>query len=269
VPRLLVILVVASGLLLAAVVGGVAALGGSSGETQPRLAAATAAAADGTTSSARTYVLEVSARTDDRIAFRLRREGDRPFGTLKRWQERPLHALLVRRDLGAFARLEVEGSVEDGFSAPLPALEPGPYRLVVDFTVGKNELALGADLTVSGPYEERPLPAVDVPDPLGDGRVVAVSHRTLYARANTPVSFALADEAGALPLEPHLSARGFLALFRPDTLAYTHGHPAVRDQALFSTLFPSDGRWVAFFEHRVDGERRVARFLLEVNPASA
>jgi hypothetical protein len=272
-PRLLLV-ALASGLLAAGVVLAVALGGGGDdgdARTGPnRLAAPSVPqVADATSGAAAGYSLVVDGPVAGRIGFRIRRDGDRPF-TLAEWQERPLHAFLVRRDLAVFERLDLTGEAEERFEAPVPELEPGPYRLVVDFTVGKVEVALGADVTVPGEYRRQPLPTVGAPWDLGDGRAVAVSHRTpLYQREDVPVSFTLIDADGALPLERHLTAFGFLALVHADSLAYTHGHPVVRDQPLFAAIFPREGPWAAFYEYRLGGETRVARFLLDVNPASS
>ena len=71
-----------------------------------------------------------------------------------------LHLIMVRRDLTDFQHVHPQLDTAGTWSVPLNLSDPGVYRLFADFTPAdrKDNLTLGADLSVAGDYAPQPLP---------------------------------------------------------------------------------------------------------------
>lgn len=255
--------------------------------------AAGEAEATGTASTQDGYRLALDP-TADEIRFRVLDPDGAPVVDTEVLHERPLHLIVVGRDLVGYAHLHPEVAADGTWSVARPDLAPGSYRVVADLQpVGGPELALAGDLTVPGTVVP-----VEVPEPAesvdaADLTVVLDGHPQV---GDTELAFTAIqirpDEPAPVPavLEPYLGARGHLVAFRVDDLAYSHVHPlpssATRELAggdgdeggdhsghsagassavRFTASFPTEGTYRLFLDLKVDGVVRTFGFTVEVH----
>ena len=209
--------------------------------------------------------------TDDEIRFQVLDPDAAPVVETEILHERPLHLIVVGRDLVGYAHLHPEVAADGTWSVARPDLAPGSYRVVADLQpVGGPELALAGDLTVPGtvvPVEvPEPAESVDVDDltvTLAGHAEVGEVELAFTAVRTTP------DEPAPVPAapEPHLGARGHLVAFRTDDLAYSHVHPHPDESGpvRFTASFPTEGTYRLFLDLRVDGVVRTFGFTVEVH----
>ena len=208
------------------------------------------------------------------VAGALRFRIDGPDGTaVTRYAtvaDRQLHLVVVRRDLWGYQHLHPTLGDDGTWSTPLLLSEPGPWRFFADFSAiatngSKVPLILGADLTVAGGYEPRPLPAADRTSIL-DGLGVAYSG-TPRVGATQPLVFQVSRTGQPVSLERHLGAYGHLVVVREGDLGYLHVHPdpgLVGGSVRFWLTAPSVGRYRLFFDYQTAGTVHTAEFTLEV-----
>lgn len=77
--------------------------------------------------------------------------------------EKPLHMIVVRRDLTGYQHLHPTMAPDGTWSVPLTLPTPGVWRAYADFTVlddaaGQVPVTLGVDLVATGAYAPQPLP---------------------------------------------------------------------------------------------------------------
>jgi hypothetical protein len=189
--------------------------------------------------------------------------------------ERPLHLVVVARDLAVYHHLHPLLGPDGTWAVPLPALTPGAYRAVADLTVaGGPALTLGVDLFVPGGALYSPLPP-----PSG---LVAV-HGYDVSLTGAPAlgeggEVALTVTTGGEPvtdLEPYLGASGHLVAIRSSDLAFVHVHPAGDEAAptagagptvRFHVAVSAPGDYRMFFEFAHAGVVHVAPFTVHVPP---
>ena len=166
-----------------------------------------------------------------RLDFTIHGPGGAPVTTYAVVHDKPLHLVIVRRDLTGFQHLHPVMAPDGTWSVDLTLAEPGSYRMVADFTalVGGSQVAttLGSDLTVAGDYSP-----VTLPDPV---RAATTQGYTLAyegtpgTESTQPLLLTVTDAAGKpAKLEPYLGAFGHLVVMRRGDLAYVHVHPETR-----------------------------------------
>jgi hypothetical protein len=240
-------------------------------------AGATAGATEGLLATAAGYTLTAESTLVDGLPFRFRITD--PAGAVVHdyavAHERPLHLVVVARDLAVYHHLHPLLGPDGTWGVPLPALTPGAYRAVADFTVaGGPALTLGVDLFVPGGALYSPLPP-----PSG---LVAV-HGYDVSLTGAPAlgeggEVALTVTAGGQPvtdLEPYLGASGHLVAIRSSDLAFVHVHPAGDEAApatgagptvRFHVAVSAPGDYRMFFEFAHAGVVHVAPFTVHVPP---
>ena len=205
-------------------------------------------------------------------AFRFRIDG--PDGTAVRdfelSHERELHLIVVSRDLQTYAHLHPTRDRSGTWSVDLPALAPGTYRALADFSVTDGpEVTLGVDLTVPGTVRSTPLPPAAATATV-DGYEVALAG-TPVAGSESEVT--LTVSRGGQPvtdLDPYLGAAGHLVAIRSGDLAYLHVHPldeadrANGPEVRFAIEVPSPGDYRLFFDFARRGQVRTAAFTVHV-----
>ena len=182
--------------------------------------------------------------------------------------ERPLHLILVSRDLGVFRHVHPALGPDGTWVVGLEPLEAGRYRAFADFAaVGGPELTLGHDVAVGTEGVERPLPAPRATVGVEDYEVELSGAPT----AGGEVDVTLTVRQGGQPvadLEPYLGALGHLVAIRVSDLAYLHVHPLERPrgpgQVSFAVEAPSPGTYRLFFDFSHRGTVRTADFTVEV-----
>ncbi|HWH00346.1 MAG TPA: hypothetical protein VNV66_13700 [Pilimelia sp.] len=205
------------------------------------------------------------------LRFQVRGPDGAPVTAFATVHERPLHLVVVRRDLTGYRHLHPTMAADGTWSVPLTLPAAGVWRAYADFTAespaGRTAVTLGMDLTVTGAYRPRPLPG-PATGAMVDGFLVARAGRA-QPGVSQPVLFRVTRDGRPATLQPYLGAPGHLVVLREGDLGYVHVHPDAGSGGggdgvvRFWLAVPSAGRYRAFFEFQVDGVVRTAEFTVE------
>jgi hypothetical protein len=247
------------------------------GTTNPVPGAATAGAAVGGLSLSSNGLTLTPVETAFRVGraqtleFVIHGPGGAPVTTYAVVHDKPLHLIVIRRDLTGFQHLHPRMAPDGTWSIDLTLAEPGSYRVIADFTalVGGTQLVttLGSDLTVAGNYVP-----VTPPDPAR--ATTAESYQISYAGtprtdATQPLVMTITDAAGKpVTVEPYLGAFGHLVVLRQNDLAYVHVHPEnqlIDGNVKFWMAAPSPGTYRMFFDFQVAGKVSTAAWTVVVS----
>ncbi|TDC39098.1 hypothetical protein E1211_05380 [Micromonospora sp. 15K316] len=184
--------------------------------------------------------------------------------------DKPMHLIVVRRDLSGFQHLHPTMAPDGTWSVPLTLPQAGTWRAYADFTVVADDgtqaaLTLGVDLAVPGGYQPRPLPAAATSTTVGGFTVDYQG--TPQAGASVPLTFRIAADGAAAALERYLGAYGHLVALREGDLGYLHVHPEpqlVDGAVRFWLTTPGPGRYRLFLDFQVAGVVRTAEFTVVV-----
>jgi len=179
--------------------------------------------------------------------------------------DKPLHLIVVRRDLHGYQHLHPTMAPDGTWSVGLTMPEPGAWRAYADFTAvepGGAEVSavLGVDLTAVGGYQPRTLPAPSDSSTV-DG--MAVTYGGQFKVGPTqPLLFWVPAQ-----LQPYLGTYGHLVIVREGDLLFVHVHAETQlanGAVKFWTAAPSPGRYRMYFDFQVDGKVRTAEYTLVV-----
>ncbi|MEU5964095.1 copper resistance CopC family protein [Micromonospora parva] len=233
--------------------------------------------ATGTTVSAAGFTLQPLERTQPagvRADYRFRIVGtDRqPATRFAVVHDKPLHLIVVGRDLSGYQHLHPTMAPDGTWSVPLTLARPGGYRVYADFSVSaangsQQPLVLGVDHTVPGAHTPVALPPAQAQAAAGPYAVSMTGTPTVGVTA--PIHFQInsADTAAPAQLERYLGAYGHLVVVREGDLGYVHVHPEpelVDGTVKFWLTTPSSGRYRAFFDFQVDGKVHTAEYTIDV-----
>ncbi|MFF0154515.1 copper resistance protein CopC [Micromonospora sp. NPDC005203] len=232
--------------------------------------------ATGTTVSAGGYTLQPLERSQPpgvRADYRFRIVGtDRqPATRFAVVHDKPLHLIVVGRDLSGYQHLHPTMAADGTWSVPLTLARPGGYRVYADFSVTATNdtqipLVLGVDHTVPGAHTPTALPPVQAQAKAGPYAVSMTGTPTVGVTA--PMHFKVsADPTVPVQLEPYLGAYGHLVVVREGDLGYVHVHPEpelVDGSVKFWLTAPSSGRYRAFFDFQVAGKVHTAEYTINV-----
>ncbi|OKI47513.1 copper resistance protein CopC [Micromonospora sp. CB01531] len=240
---------------------------GSAGQTQ----------ATGTTVSAGGYTLQPARRSQPAgvsVDYRFRIVGaDRQAATrFTVVHDKPLHLVVVGRDLSGYQHLHPTMAPDGTWSVPLNLARAGSYRIYADFSVTGTggsalPLVLGVDHDVPGAHTPAALPP---PQPQATAGPFTVSmDGTPTMGVATPMVFRVSRSGTPTPvqLERYLGAYGHLVVVREGDLGYVHVHPEQElvDGAVKVWLTaPSTGRYRAFFDFQVDGKVHTAQYTINL-----
>ncbi|MGC0329226.1 hypothetical protein RKD23_002216 [Streptomyces sp. SAI-170] len=211
------------------------------------------------------------------LRFAVRGEDGRPVTEYRREHEKELHLIVASRDLTTFRHLHPARAADGTWSttADLPAA--GSYRVFADFTpaAGRENLTLGADLAVTGPYAPEALPGTG-PTATVDGYTVRLTG-WLAPGADSDLAFEVTRDGRPARLQPYLGAYGHLVALRSGDLAYLHVHPheeahgsaASGPEVAFTAAAPSAGDYRLFLDFKVGGEVRTAAFTVHAGGDTA
>ncbi|ROT34109.1 hypothetical protein [Micromonospora sp. HM5-17] len=233
--------------------------------------------AGGLTLSAAGYTLVpagtsfTAGRRDD-LTFRIQGPDRRTVTGFAVVHEKPMHLIVVRRDLTGYQHLHPTMTPDGTWSVPITLPDPGIWRAYADFTVreaggAEVPLTLGVDLVVAGAYVPRPLPAPAREATVGE--LTVTYEGTGQVGASAPLLFRVF--AGGNPvtaIEPYLGAYGHLVAVREGDLAYLHVHPEpelVDGAVKFWITVPSPGRYRLYLDVQVGGVVRTAGFTMTVD----
>lgn len=183
--------------------------------------------------------------------------------------ERPMHLIVVRRDLAGYQHLHPRLGADGTWSVPVTLPWAGTWRVYADFAAldGDRQIpvTLGTDLAVAGGFAPVALP------PAARSSAVAgytVGYQgTVKVGVSQPLLFTVTVGGRDAALQPYLGAYGHLVAVRAGDLGYLHVHPdterlgaAVR----FWLAAPSPGTYRMFFDFKVAGTVHTAAFTLTV-----
>lgn len=190
------------------------------------------------------------------LAFRVLGPAGEPISSFEEKHTKPLHLIVVRRDLTFFEHVHPEPDAQGTWRTRLRLDSPGDYRVIADVTHEKTDLALPADLRVPGEplsFSTPPREDYDV------GRQV----RDLKAGEAQTLRFEVEYDGRPIKTEPYLGAAGHLVVMAKEDLEYLHVHPET-DELAFEATFSEPGEHALFLEYKHRGRVRVARFEVEV-----
>lgn len=204
------------------------------------------------------------------LRYRIVGAGNRAVTAFATVHDRPMHLILVRRDLSGYQHLHPTMAPDGTWSIALTLPTAGSWRAYADFTalIGGQPAAatLGVDLSVAGEYVPQPLPAaaaaIDV-----DGFTASWQGKLRVGVAEPLMVWV--DRRGApAMLEPYLGAFGHLVVLREGDLGYLHVHPEAQlvDGAVkFWLATPGPGRYRMFFDFQIANQVHTAAFTTTVS----
>ncbi len=203
------------------------------------------------------------------FTFRIVDEDGMPVTHFDQLHERAMHVVVLSRNLVDYLHLHPTMEADGRWTAPLPALAPGSYRVFADFQpTGAANLTLGTDLSVPGMVDAVPLPH-PVSATIVDGYNVTM--RGSAAVGAEALTFTVQREGSTVRTDPYLGAAGHLVAIRAGDLAFLHVHPEAGSPdpaATFIGEFPTAGTYRLFFDFFHAGTVHTAAFTVEV-PAGA
>ncbi|MGN9776186.1 hypothetical protein ACTMS0_10455 [Micromonospora sp. H33] len=204
------------------------------------------------------------------LRFQIRDAQRRPVTRFAVVHDKPLHLIVVRRDLTGYQHLHPTMAADGTWSVPLTLPQPGSWRAYADFTAladdgRRTAVTLGTDLVAAGDYDPRPLPAATTSTTVGGFTVDYQG--SPQAGVSVPLTFRITGEGGRpVALERYLGAYGHLVALREGDLGYLHVHPepALVDGAVrFWVTVPGSGRYRLYLDFQVAGAVRTAEFTLD------
>jgi methionine-rich copper-binding protein CopC len=250
---------------------------GAGAHTHPADGGADRTQATGTTVSAGGYTLRPERRsqpTGQSVDYRFRVLGidGRPVTRFTVVHDKPLHLVVVGRDLTGYQHLHPSMAPDGTWSVPLTLPRAGTYRVYADFSVpgpggAATPLVLGVDHHVPGAYTPATAPP---PRPQATaGPFTVTMTGTPRAGTTVPMAFAVGRNGGAGPVavQRYLRAYGHLVVIREGDLGYVHVHPEpelVNGAISFWLTAPAAGRYAAFLDFQVDGTVHTAQYTIDV-----
>ncbi len=237
------------------------------------------------------------------LRFVVRDSAGRMVRFLQFVHERPVHLLVVSRDLSDFAHIHPELGVDDAYHVNHSFAHGGGYRLFADYTPpGSGTIVDHFDVKVGG--AQRP-PTTLAPDAqlvrTVEGVTVTLSFdRALRANEDQLLVATLVDSASASPvtdLQLYLGALAHFIIVSADLKEFIHAHPLetgevfdpaqgtgtahIHDPALLAkvlvgpspstiraaTSFPRAGRYKLWMQFQREGRVTTVPFVFEVAAA--
>ncbi|SNY47478.1 copper resistance CopC family protein [Paractinoplanes atraurantiacus] len=232
--------------------------------------------ASGTAISSGGYTLQPvhrsqAAKATTTYTFRILGADKKPATRYAVVHDKPLHLVVIGRDLANFQHLHPTMAPDGLWSVPLALAKPGAYRIFADFTVenpagAKVPLVLGADHHVPGDGPQTDLPPAATTAQAGPFSVTMEG--SPKPGATVPVLFRVTRGGAPVSLERYLGSYGHLVILREGDLGYVHVHPDadLADGAVkVAVSIPAAARYRAFLEFQVDGKIQRAEFTLDLD----
>jgi hypothetical protein len=186
---------------------------------------------------------------------------------------KPMHLIVVRRDLTDFQHLHPTMGADGTWTTPVTLPEPGSYRVFADFAHDGENRTLAGDLNADGPVDWRTLPAASDLARTPDGYEVRLGGGGSSAGGESELAFSVTRDGAPVAVQPYLGAGGHLVALREGDLAFLHVHPvegeheapASGEPIRFLTEFPSAGTYRLFLQFKHDGRVHTAAFIREVS----
>jgi hypothetical protein len=204
----------------------------------------------------RPLVTDFPRRKASEFSFQVTGKDGRPVRDFEVEHEKPMHLIVVRRDMEGFQHLHPRMAADGTWSTPLELDQAGSYRVFADFKQDGEQRTLASDLTVDGPVDWRALPEPAHVGTRADGYPVRLDP------GEEGASFAVSRDGRPVQTEPYLGAGGHLVALREGDLAFLHTHPSEQGEGPveFETEFPSAGRYRLFLQFKYQGRVHTAAF---------
>jgi hypothetical protein len=209
-----------------------------------------------------------TANSASEFEFEVVDESGTPVTDFEALHERPLHLIVLSRNLVDYLHLHPAIDATGRWTVDLPALDPGSYRVFADFQpAGGDNLTLGTDVEVAGDVERV---ALAEPSTIGtvDGYRVTLDGEPRVG--DSELSFTVEHAGARVRTEQYLGAAGHLVAIRSGDLAYLHVHPhedGTSPVVTFTGEFPTAGTYRLFFDFAHGGVVRTAAFTVVVPDA--
>jgi hypothetical protein len=203
------------------------------------------------------------------FAFRIVDDHGEPVTAFEVKDDRPMHLIVVRRDLAGFQHVHPELAADGTWRVPLMFAEAGQYRVFADFHPAglDGDLTLGADVAVAGEYRPRELPGPASVTRV-DGYEVTLGGELAAGESRRVTLTVSKDGRAVTDLEPYLGSFGHLVVLRDGDLAYLHVHPdeegAGPGTVPFVVEVPSAGSYRLYLNFQHAGVVRTAEFTVNV-----
>ncbi|AXK31448.1 hypothetical protein DVA86_01105 [Streptomyces armeniacus] len=215
------------------------------------------------------------------LRFRVLDRDGRPLTEYRPDHDKELHLIVASRDLGTYRHVHPTRAADGTWSTRLTLPRAGDHRVFADFVPGDGakggeaaeDVTLGADLAVAGPYEPRELPeparTADT-----DGYRVRLDGSLRPGTARKLTLTVTKDGKPVTDLQPYLGAYGHLVALRSGDLAYLHVHPNGEPGdgrtrpgpgVSFTATAPSSGAYRLFLDFKHEGEVRTAAFTVRAD----
>jgi hypothetical protein len=189
---------------------------------------------------------------------------------------KPMHLIVVRRDLTGFQHLHPTMRADGTWTTPLTLPDSGSYRVFADFAHDGENQTLAGDLNVDGPVDWQ---APSAPNDLArttDGYEVQLEGGDSPSGGEGELAFTVMRNGTPVDVQEYLGADGHLVALRAGDLAFLHVHPVEGEESgsrgareiRFQTEFPSAGSYRLFLQFKHDGRVHTAAFTREVSDAS-
>jgi hypothetical protein len=206
-----------------------------------------------------------------KLSFTITGPGGAPVTTYAIVHDKPLHLIVIRRDLSGYQHLHPTMAPDGTWSIDLTLAAPGSYRAIADFTavVGGQPVAttLGTDLTVAGSYAPLALPA-PVRQATTDNFTISYEGTPSTASTQPILMSVTAPDGKPAALQPYLGAFGHLVMVREGDLGYVHIHPEAQladGKVKFWLAAPGSGTYRMFFDFQVAGRVHTAAWTARVS----
>lgn len=203
---------------------------------------------------------------------------------------RPMHIIVVRKDLANFAHLHPDLATSTGifFFTNLSFPTSGDYRIFADFAVNRDgQATIFEDLKVGNGYETQALGADENNSikNFNGYQVSLSSNGPLTTGRESELSFKIYKNGKAVTnLEPYLGALGHSVIIGEGDLSFTHVHPmmtkdhtghteaqslaeevSIQDGTVaFVANFPKPGKYKAFTQFQHEGKIFTTDFVISV-----
>lgn len=192
--------------------------------------------------------------------------------------EKPLHLIVVSRDLSYFAHEHPERQPDGTYALDFTFPSAGPFVLFGDFTPeGAAGQVVRMPLEIAGTAApSKPLVPEDRGAPKRFGaHEVALAPAAITAGAETMLAFTITRGGAPISdLRPYLGALGHCVVIDESATEYLHSHPleaaaGAANLVQFHTVFPAAGKYKVWGQFDVGGEMLIGDFVLDVGAAGS
>ncbi len=215
------------------------------------------------------------AGTKQTFAFQIVQYDGTPLMKYQKQHDKLMHLIVARHDLSNFQHVHPNLGPDGVWRVPLTLAEAGEYRVFADFMPlwGIHGETLGADVSVSGNFQPRALPAPSATATV-DGYTVTMKGKLKPGEQGKLTLSIAKDGKPVTDLEPYLAAYGHLVALRDGDMAYLHVHPEGTPgdgktksgpEIVFFATPPSFGDYRMYLDFQHAGKVRTAEFTVRVD----